>query len=49
MLRRHPIAIAYVLALALWGSLALQLRAEPVPDFAPSLWHGTIHAAATAL
>ena len=30
MLRRHPIALAYVFALAAWGALALQLRAEPV-------------------
>jgi hypothetical protein len=33
MLRRHPIAFAYLFALALWGALALQLRAEPAPDF----------------
>lgn len=30
MLRRHPIAFAYLFALALWGALALQLRAEPL-------------------
>ena len=29
MFRRHPIAFAYLFALALWGALALQLRAEP--------------------
>ena len=32
MLRRHPIVFAYLFALALWGGLALQLRAEPVAD-----------------
>jgi hypothetical protein len=30
MLRRHPIALAYLFALVAWGALALQLRAEPV-------------------
>jgi hypothetical protein len=33
MLRRHPITFAYLFALALWGGLALQLRAEPAADF----------------
>ena len=32
MLRRHPIAFAYLFALALWGALALQLRAEPLAE-----------------
>ena len=32
MLRRYPIAFAYLFALALWGGLALQLPAEPVAD-----------------
>jgi len=41
MLRRHPIAFAYLFALALWGALALQLRAEPAPEF-----HGAFHASA---
>ena len=36
MLRRHPIAFAYLFALALWGALALQLRAEPVAAMAAS-------------
>ena len=42
MLRRHPIALAYLFALVLWGGLALQLRAEPAAD--PS---STVYAAAT--
>ena len=42
MLRRHPIAFAYLFALALWGALALQLRAEPLADAS-----GAVHAAAT--
>ena len=47
MLRRHPIAFAYVFALALWGALALQLRAEPVADLAASLGEAAVHATAT--
>ena len=45
MLRRHPIAFAYVFALALWGALALQLRAEPVADTAASSGNAAVHAA----
>jgi hypothetical protein len=43
MLRRHPIAFAYLFTLALWGALALQLRAEPVEAPAPA-----VHAAEAA-
>lgn len=42
MLRRHPIAFAYLFALLLWGGLALQLHAAPLPAFS-----GAVHAAAT--
>lgn len=41
MLRRHPIAFAYLFALLLWAGLALQLGAEPLPAFS-----GPPHAAA---
>jgi hypothetical protein len=34
MLRRYPVASAYLFALVLWGVLALQLRAEPVAEVA---------------
>lgn len=48
MLRRHPIAFAYVFALALWSALALQLRAEPVAGFAPGAGTAGVYATAAA-
>ena len=47
MLRRHPIAFAYLFTVAIWGALALQLRAEPVADFGASNGNAAVHAAAT--
>jgi hypothetical protein len=48
MLRRYPIAFAYLFALVLWGALSLQLRAEPAASMAPSLGNAAVYAAGAA-